>query len=268
MAEFFYSNTIKNLVISMQTLFNNINIKRYDDNGNVSKTIKVPLKFGPMSKYYMHRTEDGSSKRYYVQTPSMSITMKGFTYSTDRSVSSKEQRSLINPINYDNPSEFLIDMMPSPWDVEFQLDILTQSFQDFCQIVEQIIPFFNPSVYLRVKEFNSVNLERDIRVTLQSMSPEFTEEIDNESRRYVNGSLNLTADAWFYKPITDAKIIKEIKSSYGFMPNLQLEESYTTSAIDTSSTSAYTLSGTMTSGAIYPNTTSGDFAYLNYMTEA
>ena len=88
---------------------------------------------------------------------------------------------------------------------------------DWVQIIEQIIPFFSPSVYIRVKEFDTIDLERDIKVTLDSLTPDFMDEQDAESVRTINGTLDFTAEAWFYKPmLNDVDIIKSVSSSYGF----------------------------------------------------
>jgi hypothetical protein len=227
------------------TLFNKIEVRRYDDNGTVSKSLEVPIKFGPLSKYYMRRTEDGEMKRYYVQLPAMAVTINGFNYSQERAVSTKQTRLLRDP---NDAESFLSDIMPAPWDVEFTLHIRSESFMDFTQIVEQIIPFFNPSVHLRVKEFNSVNIERDIRVTLNGFNNEFSEETEEEGKRFINGQLTFTADAWFYKPISDAKVIDKIYTKYGFDPRHNMFDYFNTSGVNISATSAIETTGSTTTG--------------------
>lgn len=177
-----------------------------------------------MSKTFQRRTEDATGQRYYMQLPTMAVTFSGFTYSQDRAVASRTRRYILDPKQYKSPADFLTDMMPTPWDINFTLAIRTESFQDFCQILEQIIPWFNPSINISVKEFESVNLQRDVRVTLNGLSTEITEEIEEDGKRYVNGSLEFTADSWFYKPISTAdNIIKTIHSHYGFDPDFNIE---------------------------------------------
>jgi hypothetical protein len=274
MPAYFYSHTIRNLVVALSSLFNNITVRRYDDAGNVAKEISpVPLKFGPLSKYYMRRMEDGSLKRYYIQLPTMALTINGFSYSNERAVSTKERRDLVDPEHYNDPQDFLSDLMPAPWDINFTLHIRTESFQDFCQIVEQIMPFFNPSVYLRVKEFNTINLERNIRVTLNGMNPEFSEDSEEDTVRTINGSLDFTADAWFYRPLQNSKVIRNIKTKYGFDPTYNMFEYYRTSAVELSaldsvyeSALAYDTSGTITSGIFTTGTSAKnnyEYGYIN-----
>ena len=269
----FYNGTVRNLVVAMSTLFNSIEIKRYDDTGAVAKSISVPLKFGPLSKYYMRRMEDGSLKRYYMQVPTMALTIGGFSYAQDRTVSSKETRALIDPANYDNPEAFLSDLMPTPWDINFTLGIRTESFTDFLQIIEQIVPFFNPSVYLSVKEFNTINLERNIRVNLNSLSPEFSEDVEEDGVRTINGSLDFTAFAWFYRPLSDANMIRKITTKYGFDPRNNMFEYYGTSGLTIAETSAIETSGTVITGTWDPSfeqmtsatSATNQFGYVNRM---
>ena len=141
-------------------------------------------------------------------------------------------------------------MMPAPWDVTFSVYIRTEEFQDFLQIVEQIIPFFQPSIYLRVKEFNTINLERDIKVTLNSMTPELADSFEEDERREVNGTMDLTAQAWFYGPLTSAKIIKSVKSTYGFNPGHNTIDLFQTNSMATSAAEAIVTSATVTTGII------------------
>jgi hypothetical protein len=262
--DYFYNSSLKNLTIAMMSLFNDINVKRYGDDGIETKTIRVPIKFGPQSKYYQSRTEDASGQRYYIQLPALSIVPNGFAFNSGRSTSSKEPRALLNPEQYENPDEFLVDMMPSPWDVNFSVGIRTESFQDFSQIIEQIIPFFAPSVYLRVKEFNTVNLERDIKVTLNGLSPEFTDSLEQDERREVNGTLDFTAEAFFYGPITSAAIIEKITTQYGLNPNHNVIDTYMTSALPISAAQLITTSGTVTSGIIEKPPVD-EYGYVNRM---
>ena len=233
---YFYSSSIRRLLVAFMTTFSDIHVRRYDDSGLKTeghyKDILVPIKFGPMSKYFQRRTEDASGQRYYGQLPTMAVTFSAFSYDADRSTSSKVRRHLLDPRQYRSPVNFLTDMMPTPWNIDFTLDIKTESFQDFCQIVEQIVPWFNPSVYIRVKEFETVNLERDIQVTLNGLNTEITEEIEEDGKRYVSGSLAFTAAAWMYKPIALAdNMIKVIHTHYGYDPDFNIGENFTTNGM-------------------------------------
>ena len=227
MMRYFYSSSIRRLLVAFMTTFSNVYVRRFDDSGLKTKghykEILVPIKFGPMSKYFQRRTEDASGQRYYIQLPTMAVTFSSMSFDADRSTSPKQRRHLLPPSQYSCPLNFLTDMMPTPWNINFNLDIKTESFQDFCQIVEQIVPWFNPSIYIRVKEFETVNLERDIQVDLNGLSTDITEEVEEDSKRYVSGTLEFTAKAWMYKPIsTIDDMIYNIHTHYGFDPDFNV----------------------------------------------
>ena len=233
--DYFYSSSIRRLLVAFMTTFSNVRVRRYDDTHEKTpdhyREIVVPIKFGNFQKEFARRTEDESGQRYYIQCPCMAVTFSSFSYSESRSVSSKRRRYFVRPEDMDKtpPEDLLTDMMPTPWDITFALSIHTDSFQDFCQIVEQIAPWFNPSIYLEVKEFDTINLKRDIRVTLEGLDTDITEPIAENEKRYVNGTMTFKADAWMYKPLSDSGLITKIHSHYGFDPyfNLPGENFYT-----------------------------------------
>lgn len=272
---YFFNHSIRNLIVAFCEAFKDVHVKRYDDEGNVSKDILVPIKFGPFAKTFMRRTEDGSMQRYYTQLPTMSVTLQGFSFSAERSRSSMVRRYLPKPdFDFCNPDKVLTDMMPSPWDVNFTLHIKTESFVDFTQIVEQIAPWFNPSCYLQVKEFNTINLNRNVRITLNGLNTEFTEPVEEEGKRYVNGTMEFTADYQFYKPLSDSSVIEKIRMHYGYEPDYNLGEDYETDGELWKSISATNVSGTSSKGELdggyisNPLIIDEELGYMKYKTSA
>lgn len=278
--QYFYSSSIRRLLIAFMTTFDKIYIRRYDDSGLKTpehyKEIHVPIKFGPMSKYFQRRTEDASGQRYYVQLPTMAVTFGSFTFSSDRSVASKVRRHLLNPDQYKYPEDYLSDCMPSPWDIELTLAIKTESFQDFCQIIEQIVPWFNPSIYLHVKEYEDVNIDRNIQITLNGMTTDITEEVEEDGKRYVSGSLSFTASAEMYKPLSISKnMIKFINTHYGFDPDFNINgENYRTIGDFRENIEKIEATGTVTKGDlpnkddfVYAETSSDNMGWANMMLE-
>ena len=47
----FYHETVRNIIVGFGTLFNNIELRRTDQTGNIVQTIKVPLSYGPREKF-------------------------------------------------------------------------------------------------------------------------------------------------------------------------------------------------------------------------
>jgi hypothetical protein len=143
--------------------------------------------------------------------------MNGIAYNADRAYGVNEWREWFSEALVDgaNPDTVLRDYAPAPYDINYTLYLMADSMDYFAQIMENILPYFNPALFLRVKEFSFLNLERDLRVTMPGVVPEFiSPEMNDSDRRLVNATMDLTVEAWQYRPFEYSKIIKVIKSQY------------------------------------------------------
>ena len=208
-------------------MFDDITVKRYaKDFVTVVKTIDVPIIFGSVEKFHQTRKEEESLERYYQTLPRIAVSVEAIEYNSERCVATNELRSFYDPLSGTEIPLVIRDVEPTPYDLTFKMQIKADSMSDFYQVLENILPYFNPSLYLRVREFSFLNLERDLRVTLESVVPEFVEDIDETGTRMTNGTLTFKVDAYLYRPIDNAKIIKKIDSRYFTAEDL----SYVTSA--------------------------------------
>jgi hypothetical protein len=64
--QYYYPETIRGITVALLDVFNDMEVRRRDDNGDVAKTFKLPITFGPAEKYHYLRDEDGQQKRYYL----------------------------------------------------------------------------------------------------------------------------------------------------------------------------------------------------------
>lgn len=196
-------------------MFNNIQVQRLTDSGAISKQFVVPFTFGPVDKTQFFRMERESEETYYLQLPRMSMTFDSLSYNSDRATSINDLRYLLQTSAvFDDVDAFIEQVQPTPYDFTFTLHILTEEMNDYLQIIEQILPFFNPSLYLRVKEFTFLNLERDLRVTVGAITNEFLIDQEESQKRYVNGTIQFTVDGILFRPLTDYSIIKQINTKY------------------------------------------------------
>ena len=83
----FYHEVIRKTIIGFGTLFNNVELQRTDNAGNVVQTTKVPLNYGPREKF-LARIEaepdlDGRAETQ-ITLPRMSFEMKGIQYDSSR----------------------------------------------------------------------------------------------------------------------------------------------------------------------------------------
>ncbi len=187
----------------------------------VIKVIDVPIAFAPVEKTQQDRLEDytvepqSTGQRYYLQVPRLALTFNGLVYAPDRATGVNEYRYFPNTTQDTQPINTMFkDAMPTPYNFTFTLWIRTDSIADFSQIIENIVPYFNPKLYLRVKEFSFLNIERDLSVILNDANPDFTDELDKHSMRQINGSITFTVEGWMYRPVASSKMVKVFKTRF------------------------------------------------------
>jgi hypothetical protein len=214
---YYYPKTIWNITIALCDLFNDISIYRHDISGNRISSIDVPLTFGPVTKMQQAREVDHPSDetRYYMSVPRMAVVLNGITQNPDRAYSLNEERFWVDDIlELDSGDSVYKDFQPTPYDFSFTLFIRSNSLEDLSQILENVLPYFNPKLYLRLREFSFLNVERDWPVQLSDVNLDFTDELDSETMREVNASIDMNVEGWMYKPVTSGALVKIINSKF------------------------------------------------------
>lgn len=212
---YYYAKTIKGIVVALSDLYNNMKIERYSKEGQLVKEFRVPFTFGAVNKYQYINKEKEANKKYYMQFPRIALVFNGFNYAPDRARGTYENRYFYDQdIGLDSIDEFISDVQPTPYNFDFSLDIISNSLDEYCQIMENIAPYFNPTLHLRVKEFSFLNVERDLKVIMNGIDYDGSPEQEENEKRIIRSSLSLTVQGWMYRPVTNSKIIKEIQTRY------------------------------------------------------
>jgi len=223
---------MRRITISLLDMFNSIQVYNYTSASSVTpaKIIDVPLKFGPSEKYHLFNIQRESGKNYYAKLPSLLLTLDSMSYNSDRATSVNEVREIYDDtIDISYVDQFWSDVQPTPYDYKYTLEVRTESMDHLSQILENIVPYFNPTNHLRIKEFDFLNLERNLRVELQGVSIDYPKEMGEEDSRYMNASIDLLVHGYVYRPISYSSVIKYIKKDY-FYDNINTE-SFSTSGM-------------------------------------
>ena len=106
--------------------------------------------------------------------------------------------------------------MPVPYSMQFELSIMCKLNDDALQIVEQILPYFQPAYNLSVRLVESIKEKRDIPVILESVSMDDQYEGDFTSRRVLLYTLRFSAKTYLFGPVSTATsdIIKKTSINY------------------------------------------------------
>ncbi len=208
MFEYFYNEIFRKTIISFGTLFNNLTIKQE------GSTVKVPLAYGPIQKF-LARLEQAPnlSQATQISLPRMSFEFTGLTYDPSRKVTTTQQFTVKNP---DDGTDIKKAYMPVPYNMQFELAIMTKLNDDALQIVEQILPYFQPQYNLTVQLVESVKEKRDIPIVLENVTMQDDYEGDYTTRRVLMYTLRFTAKTYLFGPITSATkdIVKSVSVRY------------------------------------------------------
>jgi hypothetical protein len=205
---YFYHEIIRKTIISFGTLFNNINIKHKKSDGTILDDIKVGLSYGPQQKYLAKIQEQANlTKAVAITLPRMSFEMNSIQYDPSR------KTGVTQTFKAADGTKMKKVYMPVPYNIGFELSIFSKLNDDALQIIEQIMPYFQPSFTLTVDLVSAIGEKRDIPVVLDNISFQDDYEGSFEVRRALIYTLNFTAKTYLFGPVaatTDGLIKKVI----------------------------------------------------------
>jgi len=202
----FYNQAVRKTVISFGTLFNNIELKKIVD-GQVMETEKVPLAYGPKQKFlYRLQGNPTDGKKVAITMPRIYFEMTGIDYDpTRKTPATQKYKTVIN----DDGNEVRTQYVPVPYNISFEVGILAKSQDDGLQILEQILPFFQPSFSMSLKFIPDMDEVRDVAVVLNNVDFEDDWEDDFTTRRSITYSMQFTCKSYIYGPYTKADVIRK-----------------------------------------------------------
>ena len=212
--EHFYHKKIRNTVIAFGTIFNNVNIKRLDSSGNPIQNIKVPLSYSPKEKFLarLDAQQDltGDDSKVAITLPRMSFEVTGYSYDGGRKLN-KNQKITKVTTNADT-TKMNNQYMPVPYNVSFSLNVYVANSDDGLQIIEQILPYFQPDYTVTMIEDTTMDTKRDIPFILNSVDYEDSYTGSLTSLRRIIYTLQFTAKVYLYGPISTSAIIKKVSA--------------------------------------------------------
>lgn len=202
----FYWGTIRKAIVAFGNMFNNIVIERKDNDGNVIQLLKVPLSYAPKQKFLarIQQRPDSGSASTQVVLPRMSFEMIQLDYDPNRKISPLQRsRSLTS-----SGSTLNTQYAPTPYNITVLLYIYAKNQDDGLQIIEQILPYFNPDYNLTLKAIPQLDIKNDLPILLSSIMFDDDYEGDFSARRAIVWTLSFTLKLNFYGPVTEQGIIK------------------------------------------------------------
>ncbi len=208
---YFYHEITRKTVIAFGTLFNNIYVRHEDGAGNDISEMKVPVAYGPRQKFLARiQQQPELNKATQITLPRMSFEISSIQYDPTR------KSGITQTFKAKDGEQMKKVFMPVPYNLGFELNILTKLQDDGLQILEQILPFFQPGFTLSVDLVKSIGEKRDIPMVLQSITQQDDYEGDFATRRALIYTLQFTAKTFMFGPIADTPegLIRKVQLDY------------------------------------------------------
>ena len=219
---YFYNETIRKTIIAFGSLFNDVYIERKDSAGVAIQTLKVPLAYGPKQKFIIRLEGDpGLDQKVAITLPRIGFEINGLDYAPERKLNRIIKKKKVQEATDDKLKSMLTQYSPVPYNIGFEMFVMARNSDDGIQIVEQILPFYQPEYTVSIKEVPQMDTIRDVPIVLNNISYEDTYEGDFTTRRAIIYTFNFTAKTYVYGPVISSKqITKAVVKTYD---NLQSE---------------------------------------------
>ncbi len=141
---YFYNESMRRMTIGFGQIFNNIQIKRKNDAGKVIQTIRVPLAYGPKEKFLVRLDQQSSlnNREFAITLPRMGFEISNITYDPTRKLTRIQKFKQVKSNKDGKVLDF--NYTPVPYNISYNLFSFTASAEAGLQIIEQILPFFQP----------------------------------------------------------------------------------------------------------------------------
>lgn len=214
----FYHQLTRKAVVLFGRLFDDISIIRKNgQTGAEVNRFRVPIVYAPKEKMVTRILSDPDLLRQLgAILPRMSFEITGITYDSQRKQNSLLKSAKSNTVNHVSSS-----YMGVPYDITFSLNVYARNIDDGTQIVEQILPFFNPDFTVTTNMIPDLGALKDIPIILNNVTNNIEYEGDYDSVRYVYWTLNFTMKTYYYGPISYPKIIRTVYANIYNDPSLQ-----------------------------------------------
>jgi len=213
----FYHETIRNVIVAFGTMFNNVQIVRKNNSGEVIQAMKVPLAYGPQQKYLTRLNTDPSvSAATAITLPRLGFEIGALTYDAGRKLNRVQKFKKVKSSSSD-ANKLDTQFMPVPYNLEITLYAMAKNSDDALQIVEQILPYFQPDYTLTINDMADMGIKRDVPIILNSVGYEDNYQGDFETRRAIIYTFRFTTKFYFM-----ARLLLQVLSKLFQSINIQI----------------------------------------------
>jgi hypothetical protein len=211
---------LRRYTAALKDTFNDIHVKRFSETNIEESDYIVPISFASAQKAYTLTDDDYTKYREskYNVLPRMALSFDGMSKAPERDTNKLNKTLKIN----DDGKNITYTYNSVAWTFDFTLHILADTFTDLTMIVEQIVPMFNPTYTLKIKDIEFHSEYTNIPVKINEVSWNLDTDLSmDDNIRLVTAEISLSLNGNLYPPIKDGKIINHVIANVynGFDPS-------------------------------------------------
>lgn len=204
----FYYRTIRRNVIAFGNIFKDIQMVAYDATTQAEVTrINVPLTYAGKEDFLTRLLGNPDlHKPTQINLPRMSFEFTNIEYDPSRKLSSF--LSSFSKVGGNN-SEVYQQYSGVPYNIDFELNIYIRNVEDGTQIVEQILPFFNPDYTVSMSFVDQMDVTKEVPIILQDIKYDPNYQGSEGTTRILTWTLTFKMKTYFFGPINTGNIIRK-----------------------------------------------------------
>ena len=208
----FYHATMRKSVAVFGTLFNNLKVIRKATDGSVLNQVRVPLAYGPKQKFLARLDQEtGFDAGMAIKLPRMAFEITGLSLDTTQKLN--KMNKIVETHASDVGKKKTIKHHTS-YDIGMSLYIMVKNQDDGLQIVEQILPYFQPEYNVTITPVDGFTYKQDVSVILGGVQIDDQYEGEFTERRVLIYQLDFTMKMKFFGPTADQAIIREVNLDF------------------------------------------------------
>ena len=232
----FYNESTRRMVSVFGSIFNDMEVVKKDANGKIIQKIKVPLGYAPRTKVLARLTEQTSDPKMAMKLPRMSFEISSMEYDANARVS--KHKNYTKVIVGDTLQLNKLGA-PAVYKVGFELNILASTQDEGLQMLEQILPMFQPEYTVTIKDIPTMDIKTDTPIVLESVELNDDYEGDLITRRAIVYTLSFSTRIRYYRGTGKSKQILHTEVDYSENVNPTLSK-FETQKVDGTSAAPYT----------------------------
>lgn len=197
---FIYGNSTWVTTVAFMQMFDGIEVRNYDERyGSVAERIPVQVSLDTKERIYYQLKHGGfkALEQQDTRLPRISIQINDIGLRTE-DYTGKEQKRIL----FKNDDEVKRDIQPVPITINYTVGIWAKYFEHYAQIIENIVPYFDPYATVEVKERN-LDLVRELQYTLTGITQGSNFRVTGNDVKVIRGEMTFDAKSYMYKILNE-----------------------------------------------------------------